>query len=134
MGVVLEKFPLINKECAFSKKYRSSFEIIAAILEVAIEKVTRFVIASRLNTNYMQLRKYLSYLVRAGFIDVEVGGKQILYKTSEKGLEFLRLYNALLEMLLEGAETRVHTSAICGCFSRQTTVKAKGKGRRGFGL
>ncbi|MEM2336199.1 MAG: winged helix-turn-helix domain-containing protein [Candidatus Bathyarchaeia archaeon] len=134
MEVVLERFPLINKECTFSKRYRSSFEIIGAILEVAVEGVTRFVIASRLNTNYVQLRKYLNYLVRAGFIDVEVGGKKILYKTSEKGLEFLKLYNALLEMLLEGTETLVRTGFVYGCFSRQTMVKVKGKGRRDFGL
>jgi len=131
MGVTLEN-PLIQKGCALGKRYRSSFEIIASILEVAVEGVSRFVIANRLNTNYMQLRRYLSYLVRMGFVDVEVNGKQILYKTSERGMEFLRLYNALLEMLLGDAETRVHAGVVCGCVSRHVAVK--GRGRRGFGL
>jgi predicted transcriptional regulator len=131
MRVTLEKFPLINGAGALDKRYRSSFEIIASILNIAVEGVSRFVIANRLNTNYMQLRRYLSYLVRMGLIDVGVDGKRILYKTSAKGLEFLRLYHALLEMLLEN-EPQVHASVICGHVCRQVTVK--GRGRRSFGL
>ncbi|MEM3789071.1 MAG: winged helix-turn-helix domain-containing protein [Candidatus Bathyarchaeia archaeon] len=132
MRVAFKKFPLIYRESAFGKKYRSSFEIIASILEVAVERVSRFVIANRLSTNYMQLRRYLSYLVRMGFIDAEAHGKQILYKTSEKGVEFLRLYHTLLAMLFEDAETRVHAGVVYGRVSQQVTVK--GRGRRGFGL
>lgn len=132
MRVASEKFPLIHGESVFGKRYRSSFEFIAAILEVAVEGVSRFIIANRLSTNYMQLRRYLSYLVRTGFIDVEANGKQILYKTSGKGLEFLRLYHALLEMLLEDAGSRIRAGAVCDCVSRQATPK--GRGRRSFGL
>ncbi|MEM3565595.1 MAG: winged helix-turn-helix domain-containing protein [Candidatus Bathyarchaeia archaeon] len=132
MGVVLEKFPLISKERVFGKRYRSSFEIIASILEIAVKGVSRFVIANRLNTNYAQLRRYLSYLVRMGFIDAEADGRKILYKTSGKGLEFLRLYYALLEMFLEDAEAEAYTSVIRECAGRQ--MIAKGRGRRSFGL
>ena len=110
MKAALEKSPLVHKVedfyvSFFGKRYRSSFEVVAAILEVAAGGVSRFTIARRLNTNYKQLRRYLSYLVRTGFIEAAVRGKQILYKTSGKGLEFLRLYNVLLRMLMENAET-----------------------------
>ena len=139
MKASIEKSPLIRKVedfnvSVFGKKYRSSFEVVAAILEVAADGVNRFTIACRLNTNYMQLQRYLSYLVRTGFVEVVAHGKQILYKTSRKGLEFLRLYNALLEMFLEDTETQTRTSVICRCISRQSTTNAKGRGRRSFGL
>jgi len=131
MKAALEKFQLINGAFALGKRYRSSFEIIASILDIAVEGVSRFVIANRLNTNYRQLQRYLSYLVRMGFIDVEANGKRILYKTSAKGLKFLRLYHALLETLLKN-EPQVQASVVYEHVSRQVTVK--GRGRRSFGL
>lgn len=83
----------------FDKKYRGSFEIIATILEVASNGASRFTIARRSKTSYVLLRKYLTHLVKVGFITVEIDKKQTLYKTCERGLEFLRLYYALLKML-----------------------------------
>ncbi|MEM2946895.1 MAG: winged helix-turn-helix domain-containing protein [Candidatus Bathyarchaeia archaeon] len=92
------------------KRYRSSFEIIASILEAACEKISRFAIANYLKTNYMLLHKYLDYLVRIGFIDVEYDGKQIFYRTSQKGIEFLGLYYNLLKMLSDTIEAKVHVN------------------------
>lgn len=94
-------FPSIST--GFGKKYRSSFEIIALILEVASTGASRFVIAHRLNTNYAHLRKYLDFLIKTGFINVEVNGGRISYKTCEKGFEFLRLYHILLRMFISEA-------------------------------
>ncbi len=92
------------------KRYRSSFEIIASILEVTCGKISRFAIANRLKTNYMLLHKYLDYLVRIGFIDVEYDSRQIFYRTSQRGIEFLRLYHNLLKMLSDAIEAKVHVN------------------------
>lgn len=138
MKIVLEKYsPLIYKVGTsnvpiFDKRYRSSFEIIALILEAACEGVSRFAIANHLSTNYFQLRRYLNYLINMGFIDVESNGKQILYKTSKKGLEFLRLYNALLKMLLDAGEIQIHAKVVYQ--SVRQMAAGKGRGRRSFGL
>ncbi|MBS7637222.1 hypothetical protein KEJ37_07860 [Candidatus Bathyarchaeota archaeon] len=139
MRVASEKFSLIRgledfDVGVFGKRYRSFFEIVAAILEVAADRVNLFTIARHLNTNYMHLKRYLSYLVKNGFIEVDAYGKQILYKTSKKGLEFLRLYNALLEMFLEGAKTQAHANVVYRHINQQLTENMKGRGRRGFGL
>ncbi len=83
----------------FGKKYRGSFETIALILEFASNEVSRFSIARHLNTNYFHLDRYLSFLIKTGFIEIKFCGKRILYKTSEKGFEFLRLYRILLGMI-----------------------------------
>jgi predicted transcriptional regulator len=94
----------------FGKKYRSSFETIAFILEAASTGASRFAIAHRLNTNYSHLRKYLDFLIKMGFINVEINEGQISYKTCEKGFEFLRLYHVLLRMFV--SETR-QVDVIC---------------------
>ena len=110
METVLNKnYSLIYRAAAFNtpifdKRYRSSFEIVALILETANEEANLFTIAKRLKTNYIQLSRYLNYLTRIGLIDVVCNGKQILYKTSEKGFEFLRSYYNLLKILYSTIE------------------------------
>ena len=110
METVLDKkYSLIYRAFTFNapifdKRYRSSFEIVALILKTADGGASRFTIAKRLKTNYILLYRYLNYLIRIGFIDVVSNGKQILYKTSDKGFEFLRMYYNLLKMLYSTAE------------------------------
>ncbi|MEM1563653.1 MAG: winged helix-turn-helix domain-containing protein [Candidatus Bathyarchaeia archaeon] len=96
-----------SKTLIFGKRYRSSFEIIALILEAACDGASRFAVANHLKTNYILLHKYLDYLVRIGFVDVEHNGRQILYRTSKKGFEFLKLYHSLLKMLLDVTEEKM---------------------------
>lgn len=98
---------LLDASTNFGKKYRSSFETIALILEVASAGASRYAIAHRLNTNYSHLRKYLDSLIKMGFINVEINEGQISYKTCEKGFEFLRLYYLLLKMFISEPRTQI---------------------------
>jgi predicted transcriptional regulator len=82
-----------------SKKYRNSFDIIASILETARKGATLFTITRYVNTNYRHLRKYLNFLIKREFIDIKIDNGRILYKTCERGFEFLRVYHILLDML-----------------------------------
>jgi predicted transcriptional regulator len=83
------------------KKYRGHFEIIALLLEAVKDNgATRFSIMKHANTNYNQLKKYLRSLTEIGFIEMDKKEGQCLYRTSEKGLDFLRQYYVLLGMLL----------------------------------
>ena len=137
MEIVLERYSQIFRASVsnapiFDKRYRSSFEIIALILEAACEGASRFAIANRLNTNYFQLRRYLDYLIRIEFIDVKPNGRQILYKTSKKGLEFLTLYKVLLRMLLGAGKAQM--SAEIAYQSARQMAAGKRRGRRSFGL
>lgn len=131
MKAMVEKFPKFPEERVFDKKYRGFFEIIASILEVAVEGVSRYAIANCLHTNYVHLQKYLNYLVRRGFIDVEVDGGRLLYRTSGKGLEFLKLYYALLKMFLE---KDTEASMCAGVIYGLVDARAKRRGRRSLGL
>jgi predicted transcriptional regulator len=83
-----------------SKKYRSHFEIMASILDVARNNSgDKYFLMKHSDVNYAQLKKYLGSLTRIGFIEVEMRGRRIQYNATEKGLAFLRQYYVLLGML-----------------------------------
>ena len=83
------------------KKYRGHFEIIALLLEAVKDNgATRFSIMKHANTNYDQIKKYLCSLTEIGFIKMDKKEDQCFYRTTEKGLDFLRQYYVLLGMLL----------------------------------
>lgn len=109
---VAYKAPAFNVTI-FDKRYRSSFEIVALILKIAEKGASQFAMANRLKTNYSLLHKYLNYLVRIGFIDIEFSEKRILYKTTEKGFEFLRLYHNLLKILSNTVEANMSANIVC---------------------
>ena len=83
------------------KKYRSHFEIIGLVLEaVKADSATPFSIMKRAKVNFIQLQKYLKSLTEMGFLEVEIKKGTISYRASTEGLQYLRLYYALIGMLL----------------------------------
>jgi len=83
------------------KKYRGHFEIIALLLEGGTDNgATKFSIMKHANINYKQLKKYLRSLTEIRFIEMDKKGDQCFYRTTAKGLDFLRQYHVLLGMLL----------------------------------
>lgn len=87
------------------KKYRSHFEIIALVLEaMKAQSATTFAIMKHASINCIQLKKYLKSLIEIGFVEMEIRKGRMSYKTSVEGLEFLRQYSVLLDML---SSTRV---------------------------
>jgi predicted transcriptional regulator len=83
------------------KKYRGHFEIIALLLEAVKDNgATRFSIMKHASINYSQLKKYLYSLTEIGFIKMDRKEDQCFYRTTERGLDFLRQYYVLLGMLL----------------------------------
>jgi predicted transcriptional regulator len=88
-------------ELPLSKKYRSHFEIAASILDAAkYDSRDRYFLMKRTSINYAQLKKYLESLAKIGFIEVQMRGGQMLYCSTQRGLEFLRQYYVLLGMLM----------------------------------
>ena len=85
---------------AWHKKNRSHFEIIAAMLE-AVKDNGRVQYSLLKHTgSSAQLKKYLESLTEIGFIETDIKDDRVLYKASEKGLEFLRQYYVLLRIML----------------------------------
>ena len=94
-----EEFQL--RRSVWRKKNRGHFEIIASMLE-AVKNNDRalYTLMKHTGSNYAELRKYLESLTEIGLIETDTKGGRALYRASEKGLNFLRQYYVLLEMLL----------------------------------
>jgi predicted transcriptional regulator len=93
------KFKLRHK--VWRKKNRGHFEIIASMLEaVRNDDRALYPLMKYMGSNYAELKKYLKSLTEVGFIEADTKEGRVLYKASEKGLNFLRQYYVLLGMLL----------------------------------
>jgi predicted transcriptional regulator len=79
-------------------KYRSSTDITGHILEIANgANATRTKIMSRASLNYKQLKQYLILLTERELLRYDKHTQT--FKTTEKGLRFLDVYNQMDEML-----------------------------------
>ena len=77
-------------------KNRSRTEIVSNILDAANGGATKTKIMYKAFLSYAQLREYLSVLIENNLLSIE--GTQI-YKTTEKGLYFLKIQNEIGELL-----------------------------------
>ena len=78
-------------------KYRSRTEIVSMILEAANGGATKTRIMYRAFLSYAQLREYLSILIENNLIEYLEGSQT--YKTTEKGLNLLKMHNEIGELL-----------------------------------
>ena len=78
-------------------KYRSRTDITGLILEAANGGATKTKIMYKAFLSFAQLRDYLSLLVEKGLIEYEEGIAR--YRTTEKGLEMLKMCNQINEEL-----------------------------------
>jgi predicted transcriptional regulator len=79
-------------------KYRSRTEIVAMILEAANGGATKTKIMYKAFLSYAQLREYLSVLIENNLLEYLDGTHK--FKTTEKGLNFLKMHNEIEELLL----------------------------------
>ena len=78
-------------------KYRSRTEIVAMILEAANGGATKTKIMYKVMLTYNQLKNYLSILIENNLIEYLEGTKT--FKTTEKGLNLLKIHNEMTELL-----------------------------------
>ncbi len=84
-------------------KYRSRTEIVSNILEAANGGVTKTKIMYKAYLSYNQLREYLSILIENNLIEYLDGTNK--FKTTEKGLNLLKMHNEMAELLQTTIET-----------------------------
>ena len=78
-------------------KYRGRTEIVATILEAANGGATKTKIMYVAFLSYNQLKEYLSVLIENNLIEYNEGTQT--YKTTEKGLNYLKMKNEIGELL-----------------------------------
>lgn len=81
-------------------KYRSRTDVMAAILEATtIGKATRSSIYNKSFLNYERFRSIMSFLIEKEFIEISGNEDSRLYRTTEKGIHFLLIYNNMRELI-----------------------------------
>jgi predicted transcriptional regulator len=78
-------------------KYRSRTEIVSMILEAANGGATKTRIMYKAFLSYAQLKEYLSVLIENNLLEYLEGSH--IYKTNEKGFNFLKMHNEIGELL-----------------------------------
>jgi predicted transcriptional regulator len=78
-------------------KYRSRTEIVSMMLEAANGGATKTRIMYKAFLSYGQLKEYLSVLIENNLIEYLEGIQS--YKTTEKGLNLLKMHNEIGELL-----------------------------------
>jgi predicted transcriptional regulator len=79
-------------------KYRSRTEIVGNILEAANGGATKTKIMYKAFLSYVQLKEYLSVLIENNLLEYIHGTHK--FKTTEKGLNYLKMHNEIGELLL----------------------------------
>ncbi len=83
-------------------KYRSRTDIAALILEAADGGAAKTKIMYRAFLSYAQLKEYLAMLLENGLIEYREGEQ--IFRITEKGMRFLRLYNQVGELISHKSE------------------------------
>jgi len=78
-------------------KYRNRYEIISSILESAKTGITKTKIMYNVFLSYAQTISYLKYLQEHTLLIFEEESQ--LYRTTKKGLEFLKLSHELSQVI-----------------------------------
>jgi predicted transcriptional regulator len=78
-------------------KYRSRTEIVGNTLEAANGGATKTKIMYKAFLSYAQLKEYISVLIENNLIEYLDG--TLKFKTTEKGLNFLKMHNEMGELL-----------------------------------
>ncbi len=80
------------------REKRGPFEIKTAILIAAIEGKKKWPIIYKANLNGKLFKKYVDPLEKKGFIEEDMARQ--LFKTTERGIEFLEAFSNLMEKYL----------------------------------
>ena len=78
-------------------RYRSKTEIVGNILDAANGGTTKTKLMYKAFISYGQLKEYLTILIENNLIEYLDGTKT--FKTTEKGLMYLKMHNAIGELL-----------------------------------
>jgi predicted transcriptional regulator len=82
-------------------KYRSNIEVMGQILQVANgNNVTKTKIMYQAFLSYNQLEEHLLLLTKKGLLRYDENIR--IFRTTEKGLEFLKMYNHIEDMIKYG--------------------------------
>jgi len=99
--------PLVREVRENPRKRRDRLLIIAEILKVARHGALKTQIMYGANLSFAQLTAYLSLLVKLGLLEAAKKNKEIIYKTTPKGIRYLKGYEEIKHLLRKSVEDSV---------------------------
>ncbi len=81
--------------------YRDKMDIISHVLEAANGGASKIRIMYKALLSYKQMKEYVDFLVEKGLIEYNYQQEMHIFRTTEKGLEFLDAYNQILNIIRE---------------------------------
>jgi predicted transcriptional regulator len=78
-------------------RYRSRTEITAMVLDAAYQETTKTKIMYNAYLSYNQLKEYISILIENNLLEYLEGART--FRTTEKGLNFLKMHREMAELL-----------------------------------
>jgi len=83
-----------------SSKRRDKLYIMAEILEIARDGALKTQIMYRANLSFTQLNDYLGFMLEINLLKKIRKNDKDIYKSTEKGLDFLQRYRQIAELLI----------------------------------
>jgi predicted transcriptional regulator len=86
------------------KNNRGKIEIMADVLALSTSGIKKTHIMYRANLSYEQILYYLNQLLGKGLIAQDLSDGALVYRTTEKGREFLSFYSRMSDLITESYE------------------------------
>jgi len=86
------------------KNNRGKIEIMADVLALSTSGIKKTHIMYRANLSYEQILYYLNQLLGKGLIAQDVSDGALVYRTTEKGREFLAYYSRMSDLITQRYE------------------------------
>jgi predicted transcriptional regulator len=81
------------------KNNRGKIEIMADVLALSTSGIKKTHIMYRANLSYEQILHYLNQLLSKGLLIQENSDGSLVYRTTEKGREFLTCYSRIMDLI-----------------------------------
>jgi predicted transcriptional regulator len=81
------------------KNNRGKIEIMADVLALSTSGIKKTHIMYRANLSYEQILHYLNQLLSKGLLIQEKTDGSLVYRTTEKGREFLTCYSRIMDLI-----------------------------------
>jgi len=94
------------------KNNRGKIQIMGDVLSLATSGIKKTHIMYRANLSYEQVHLYLGELIGKRLIQQDVSPDGVVYRTTEKGREFLLHYTRVVELLEEAEAARQESEAV----------------------
>lgn len=90
---------MVEVDWADTRKRRDRLHIMAEVLLVTRDGALKTQIMYKANLSFAQLKEYLSLLLELGLLATRKRGQKTIYKTTRKGVEYLKSYDEIRALL-----------------------------------